>query len=80
MTRGLFGWPPFKLIAFDADTGKPVGPKIGRATYVTYYDVKKDKNGNKSVVAHRSPAPSVNGDAEKVTYRRGCLALVHSQY
>lgn len=50
----FFNWPPFKLIAIDTDTNKPVDPNVGRKTYVTYYDIKKSKNGSKSFVAHRS--------------------------
>jgi len=63
----LHGWKPFKVIALDADTGKPLDPNIGRQTYVTYYDIKKSKNGSKSIVAHKSPVASVvggNGDGE----------------
>lgn len=66
--RGLFGtgWPPkpLRLYAIDADTGQPLDPNVGRKTYVTYYDIKKDKNGNKSVVAHKSVVGSVVGAAE----------------
>lgn len=60
MTR-LFGWPPFKLYAVDADTGKPLDPNVGRKTYVTYYDVKKDKNGKAVMTAKRTPTPSAVG-------------------
>ncbi|KAI7277589.1 hypothetical protein KC345_g6520 [Hortaea werneckii] len=37
---------------------KPTDPNIGRKTYVTYYDVRKGKNGSKSIVAHKSASPS----------------------
>lgn len=50
----LAGWRPYRVISLDADTGKPLDPNIGRKTYVTYYDIKKDKKGSKSIVAHRS--------------------------
>ena len=43
----------------DADTGKPLDPSIGRKTYITYNDIKKDKSGVKSIVAHRSPSGNV---------------------
>ncbi|KAI7083943.1 hypothetical protein KC356_g7159 [Hortaea werneckii] len=33
-------------------------PNVGRKTYVTYYDVRKSKNGSKSIVAHKSASPS----------------------
>ena len=62
--RGLSGWKPFRIIPIDADTGKPLDPNIGRKTYVTYYDIKKDKSGAKSIVAHRSPSGSVAAGAE----------------
>ncbi|RMZ04296.1 hypothetical protein D0864_02768 [Hortaea werneckii] len=54
----LRGMKPFRLIPIDADTGKPTDPNIGRKTYVTYYDVRKGKNGSKSIVAHKSASPS----------------------
>ena len=62
--RGLTGWKPFRIIPLDADTGKPLDPSIGRKTYVTYYDVKKDKSGAKSIVAHRSNSGSVVAGVE----------------
>ncbi|KAK5120496.1 hypothetical protein LTR85_006151 [Meristemomyces frigidus] len=57
----LAGWRPYRVIALDADTGQPLDPNIGRKTYVTYYDIKKDKNGSKSLVAHRSSVGSGHG-------------------
>ncbi|KAK5754168.1 hypothetical protein LTS12_015694 [Elasticomyces elasticus] len=56
----LTGFWPFRLVALDADTGKPLDSNIGRRTTVTYYDIKKDSNGKRSVVAHKSPVPSVH--------------------
>ncbi|KAK6395430.1 hypothetical protein LTR65_000901 [Meristemomyces frigidus] len=57
----LAGWRPYRIIPLDADTGKPLDPNIGRKTYVTYYNIKKSRNGSNSVVAHRSSAGSVAG-------------------
>ncbi|OTA24036.1 hypothetical protein BTJ68_13269 [Hortaea werneckii EXF-2000] len=54
----LRGMKPFRLIPIDADTGKPTDPNIGRKTYVTYYDVRKSRNGSKSIVAHKSASSS----------------------
>ncbi|KAK3112822.1 hypothetical protein LTR53_010503 [Teratosphaeriaceae sp. CCFEE 6253] len=58
MTRNhLTGILPFRLIPINADTGKPLDPAIGRKQMVTYYDIKKDKSGKRSIVAHKaSPA------------------------
>lgn len=65
MTRGgspwLHGFWPYRAIEVDADTGQPLDPSIGRKTMVTYYDIKKNKNGEKSIVAHKSPAGSAVG-------------------
>ncbi|KAI7299138.1 hypothetical protein KC315_g17751 [Hortaea werneckii] len=58
MSDYLRGMKPFRLIPIDADTGKPTDPNLGRKTYVTYYDVRKSKNGSKSIVAHKSASPS----------------------
>ncbi|RMY83770.1 hypothetical protein D0862_11610 [Hortaea werneckii] len=58
MSDYLRGIKPFRLIPIDADTGKPTDPNLGRKTYVTYYDVRKSKNGSKSIVAHKSASPS----------------------
>lgn len=58
----LRGVKPFRLIPIDADTGKPTDPNLGRKTYVTYYDVRKSKNGSKSIVAHKSASPSAASD------------------
>ncbi|KAK4957486.1 hypothetical protein LTR10_005451 [Elasticomyces elasticus] len=38
---------------------------IGRRTTVTYYDIKKDSNGKRSVVAHKSSVPSVHDEKGK---------------
>ncbi|KAK5678247.1 hypothetical protein LTS10_009417 [Elasticomyces elasticus] len=66
MTRShLTGFWPFRLVALDADTGKPLDSNIGRRTTVTYYDIKKDSNGKRSVVAHKSPVPSVHDEKGK---------------
>ncbi|TKA69365.1 hypothetical protein B0A55_06157 [Friedmanniomyces simplex] len=62
MTRNhLTGFWPFRLVSIDADTGKPLDPSVGRKTAVTYYDIKKDQHGHRSIVAHKSPAPSAHG-------------------
>ncbi|RMZ14124.1 hypothetical protein D0864_00263 [Hortaea werneckii] len=61
----LRGMKPFRLIPIDADTGKPTDPNIGRKTYVTYYDVRKSKNGSKSIVAHKSASPSAASGNDK---------------
>ncbi|KAK5739080.1 hypothetical protein LTR17_005600 [Elasticomyces elasticus] len=66
MTRShLTGFWPFRLVALDADTGKPLDSNIGRRTTVTYYDIKKDSNGKRSVVAHKPPVPSVHDEKGK---------------
>ncbi|KAI7365396.1 hypothetical protein KC354_g4941 [Hortaea werneckii] len=44
---------------------KPTDPNVGRKTYVTYYDVRKSKNGSKSIVAHKSASPSAASDNGK---------------
>ncbi|KAI7496088.1 hypothetical protein KC367_g6887 [Hortaea werneckii] len=44
---------------------KPTDPNVGRKTYVTYYDVRKSKNGSKSIVAHKSASPSSASDNGK---------------
>ncbi|KAK3625872.1 hypothetical protein LTR56_020185 [Elasticomyces elasticus] len=44
---------------------KPLDSNIGRRTTVTYYDIKKDSNGKRSVVAHKSPVPSVHDEIGK---------------
>ncbi|RMX81453.1 hypothetical protein D0867_02633 [Hortaea werneckii] len=61
----LRGMKPFRLIPIDADTGKPTDPNLGRKTYVTYYDVRKSKNGSKSIVAHKSASPSAASGNDK---------------
>jgi len=66
-------WLPAKIYAIDADTQKPIDPNVGRKMQVTYYDIKKNKDGSKSMVAHKSPKPSEHGGsgkAEKVSSLR----------
>ena len=53
---------PFRMYAVNADTGQPLGSNVGRKTSVKYYEVKKDKNGKKSVIAHKSPIGSAAED------------------
>ena len=74
----VFSFLPVKVYAIDADTQQPLDPNVGRRTHVTYYDIKKDKSGKKSVIAHRSPAPSAHGGsakAEEVRLAHPCDAL-----
>ena len=47
MPRPFFDWPPFKLVALDADTGKPLDPNVGMRVCRDFYNVRKDKNGKK---------------------------------
>lgn len=47
---------PFKLLAIDADTGKPLDPNVRRKTYVKYYDIKPSGSGSKSFVAYKAPS------------------------
>ncbi|RMX95541.1 hypothetical protein D0868_11677 [Hortaea werneckii] len=61
----LRGMKPFRLIPIDADIGKPTDPNLGRKTYVTYYDVRKSRNGSKSIVAHKSATPSAASGNDK---------------
>ena len=58
-------WLPVEVYKINADTQQPVDPNIGRKMQVTYYDIKKNKNGSKSVVAHKSPMPSAHGGSAK---------------
>ncbi|KAI7228103.1 hypothetical protein KC330_g8078 [Hortaea werneckii] len=44
---------------------KPTDPNLGRKTYVTYYDVRKSRNGSKSIVAHKSATPSAASGNDK---------------
>lgn len=61
----LRGVKPFRLIPVDADDGQPLDSNIGRKTYVTYYDVRKNRKGSKSIIAHKSPSPSAaSGDGK----------------
>ncbi|KAK3113514.1 hypothetical protein LTR53_009120 [Teratosphaeriaceae sp. CCFEE 6253] len=61
MTRNhLTGILPFRLIPINADTGKPQDSAIGRKQMVTYYDIKKDKSGKRSIVAHKSSPSEVD--------------------
>ena len=64
----FFNWPPFVAVAIDADTGKPLDPNVGMRVKREFYDVKKAKNGQKVMVAHRSGsnAGSKNGGTEDV--------------
>ncbi|KAI7155043.1 hypothetical protein KC349_g7247 [Hortaea werneckii] len=48
----------FASIGSPSSKDKPTDPNLGRKTYVTYYDVRKSKNGSKSIVAHKSASPS----------------------
>ncbi|KAI7022728.1 hypothetical protein KC355_g1974, partial [Hortaea werneckii] len=45
-------------IGSPSSKDKPTDPNLGRKTYVTYYDVRKSKNGSKSIVAHKSASAS----------------------
>ncbi|EMD01312.1 hypothetical protein BAUCODRAFT_144848 [Baudoinia panamericana UAMH 10762] len=70
--RYLSGANPFRLVAVDADTGKPIDPNIGRKTYVTYYDVKKDKKGNKVIERHRTQRGSQVGEGQGKDEQKKC--------
>ncbi|KAI7348707.1 hypothetical protein KC320_g6492 [Hortaea werneckii] len=52
-------------IGLPSSNEKPTDPNIGRKTYVTYYDVRKSKNGSKSIVAHKSASPSAASGNDK---------------
>ena len=56
-----FNWPPFRLVALDADTGQPIDPNVGMRTYREFYDIKKDSHGNKVLIAQNSPSGSRTG-------------------
>lgn len=64
MPSRFFNWPPFKLYAIDADTGKPLDPNVGITKYVRYYDVKADKHGKKSLVSHKGVKAAENKPAD----------------
>lgn len=53
MPRPFFDWPPFKLVALDADTGKPLDPNVGMRVCRDFYNVRKDKDG-KRVMTRKS--------------------------
>ena len=61
MPGPFVNWPPFRLVALNADTGKPIDPNVGMRVQREFYDVKKDRNGKKVVVAHKSPSGSKIG-------------------
>lgn len=48
-------------MALDADTGKPIDPTVGMRVYREFYNVKKDKNGKKMIVAHKNGEGSNKG-------------------
>lgn len=58
----FFNWPPFKLVALDADTGKPLDPTVGMRVYREFYNVKKDKDGKKMIMVHRNGEGSKKGE------------------
>jgi len=53
MPRPFFEWPPFKLVALDADTGKPLDPDVGMRVCRDFYNVRKDKDGKKFMTRKR---------------------------
>lgn len=61
MSPPLFNWPPFKLVALDADTGKPIDPTVGMRVYREFYNVKKDKDGKKMIVVKKNGEASDRG-------------------
>ena len=61
----FFNWPPFVAVALDADTGKPLDPNIGMRVYREFYDVKKNSNGKKVMVAHKSGSAAGSKAAEE---------------
>ena len=61
----FFGWPPFRLVALDADTGKPIDPNIGMRVKREFYDIKKDKNGKKMIIAHKTSSHGTTKDEGK---------------
>lgn len=44
-------------MTLDTNTGKPIDPTVGMRVYREFYNVKKDKDGKKMVVVHKT-----NGD------------------
>ena len=60
-----FNWPPFKLVALDADTGKPLDPNVGMRVKREFYDIKKDDKGNNMVVAHKTNGSKAGVDDVK---------------
>jgi len=53
MPRPFFDWPPFKLVALDADTGKPLDPNVGMRVCRDFYNVRKAKDGKKVMTRKR---------------------------
>ena len=49
------------MVAVDADTGKPLDPRVGVPTQRDFITVEKDKHGKKMLVAHK-------GDPANATY------------
>ncbi|KAM0722846.1 hypothetical protein Q7P37_001044 [Cladosporium fusiforme] len=57
--RQPFFLKPFKLIAIDADTGKPLDPNVRRK--ITY-EIRNDSHGSRSLAVHKSSSNAVKND------------------
>ena len=50
-------------VALDADTGKPLDPKVGMRVKREFYNVKQSPNGKKVMVAHKTRS-NASGEAK----------------